>query len=539
MLNYGLESSDADNLLWHVNFFRLDASRKLDPDQRAERGQFFTPPSVAQLMASMFAKRPEIMNVLDPGAGVGSLTAALVVELCKRKQKPKLISITAYEIEPLLTEYLKSTFELSSTLCKNVGIEFKDEIFQEDFVAAGVAMVNNDLFSSKRKRFNCVIMNPPYHKINSKSKERKLLRRVNIETSNIYVAFLWLSIKLLESDGELVAITPRSFCNGPYFRVFRQAFFKTMTLRRIHIFESRSKAFGEDDVLQENIIINAVKSTDNTSQKVIISSSIGPEDEFPTLREVSHDEVVNPEDQDAIIHIVPDESGKNVGDQMEEFDCSLKDLDLKVSTGRVVDFRVKDLLRKESSKESVPLIYPSHFSQGFIKWPILNFKKPDSIARAAKQRGLLLPAGYYVLVKRFSSKEEPRRIVAAVYDPNRIPNDMVGFENHTNYYHRNNQGMPVAMAKGLAVFLNSTIVDQYFRQFSGHTQVNATDLRKLKYPSKEKLQALGSKVSNTFPTQDELDRLVREEFNILCQQKRYPIRTHRKEQMKLEISFMH
>ena len=47
------------------------------------------------------------------------------------------------------------------------------------------------------------------------------------------------------------------------------------------------------------------------------------------------------------------------------------------------------------------------------------------------------------------------------------------------------------MALGLAVYLNSTMIDNYFRQFNGHTQVNATDLRLLKYPSKKVLIDLG------------------------------------------------
>jgi hypothetical protein len=33
---------------------------------------------------------------------------------------------------------------------------------------------------------------------------------------------------------------------------------------------------------------------------------------------------------------------------------------------------------------------------------------------------------------RFSSKEEDRRVVAAVYDPKRIDAEQAGFENHTN-----------------------------------------------------------------------------------------------------------
>jgi hypothetical protein len=47
------------------------------------------------------------------------------------------------------------------------------------------------------------------------------------------------------------------------------------------------------------------------------------------------------------------------------------------------------------------------------------------------------------------------------------------------------------LANGLAVFLNTTAIDENFRCFNGHTQVNATDLRLIKYPSRATLMTLG------------------------------------------------
>src|SRR6185295_995357 len=121
------------------------------------------------------------------------------------------------------------------------------------------------------------------------------------------------------------------------------------------------------------------------------------------------------------------------------------------------------------------------------------------------------PNEYYVLLKRFSSKEERRRVVAAVYDPTDIPGPIVGFENHLNYFHHHGRGIDVTLARGLAAFLNSTLVDDYFRQFSGHTQVNATDLRMMRYPTRVQLLALGRRIKTTFPAQADLDELVAQE----------------------------
>jgi len=68
---------------------------------------------------------------------------------------------------------------------------------------------------------------------------------------------------------------------------------------------------------------------------------------------------------------------------------------------------------------------------------------------------------------------------------------VLGFENHLNVFHKGKQGLSEALAHGLVTFLNTTAVDEYFRSFSGHTQVNATDLRLMKYPSRKNLITLG------------------------------------------------
>lgn len=121
---------------------------------------------------------------------------------------------------------------------------------------------------------------------------------------------------------------------------------------------------------------------------------------------------------------------------------------------------------------------------------------------------LMVPSGTYVLVKRFSSKEERRRVVAAVFDSELVKSDVVGFENHLNYFHQRGAPLDRNLAWGLSLFLNCSPLDAYFRQFNGHTQVNATDLRSLRYPKKTDLIKLGNRVKETLPSQEKLDELV-------------------------------
>ncbi len=119
-----------------------------------------------------------------------------------------------------------------------------------------------------------------------------------------------------------------------------------------------------------------------------------------------------------------------------------------------------------------------------------------------------MPNEWYVLVKRFSSKEERRRVVAYVYNPDEIDCKQVGFENHWNVFHWRKRGIDPAMAKGLACFLNSTILDTHFRLFSGHTQVNATISEIMQYPKAKALKHFGKQYRSDLE-QAEIDQIVR------------------------------
>ena len=449
---------------------RLNISPTLDPKKRSKLGQFMTPGRIAAFMAAMFRELPDDVRLLDAGAGMGALTAAFVLEACGRVRKPKSMDVTVYEVDPSLAAILRETLAACADECAAAGIAFRSRVVLADYILDA-----SQPLLSERRSYNCVILNPPYAKIGSGSDWRAALRTVGIETVNLYTAFVGLALLQMEQGGELVAITPRSFCNGPYYQPIRELILAESALRLLHVFEDRRTAFKDDDVLQENLIFQLRKG--GAQGSVRLSTDGG------SAREVAFAEIVGPQDRHRFIRLPV--AGDDLAQRVQALPCRLTDLGIAVSTGRVVDFRATDHLRKMPGTGTVPLIYPAHFANGHVGGAIPDFKKHNALADNAQTASLIVPGGTYVLTKRFSAKEEKRRLVAAIYDGGRA-----GFENHLNYFHAGGRGLPKRLAQGLANFLNSEAVDGYFRTFSGHTQVNATDLRNLHFPTVAQLEVI-------------------------------------------------
>lgn len=226
-------------------------------------------------------------------------------------------------------------------------------------------------------------------------------------------------------------------------------------------------------------------------------------------RAVSYAEMVHPADPEHFIHISADEADVQLAAAHANLAATLPEIGCQISTGRVVDFRSKEHLRPDPAEGAVPLIYPLHMREGGIAWPVPGAKKNNAIMLTDETKKMTFPSGYYVVVKRLSSKEERRRVVASVFDPSQIQCERIGFENHVNVFHVSGGGLAKEVARGLCLWLNSTLLDRLIRRFSGHTQVNATDLRNLRYPSTAQLAAIGNDwLQGALPDQEKIDDLV-------------------------------
>ncbi|MDR3360277.1 MAG: Eco57I restriction-modification methylase domain-containing protein [Bifidobacteriaceae bacterium] len=490
-----------DRLLSLAERVRVEATNGLDPAAQSARGQYFTPDKTAALIAGLPSlPHADVLRILDPGAGSGMLSAAIVERVCA-DGRAAAIDLTVVEADASLLPALHQTARLCRQWGCDHGVAVGVRVVAGDFV-----LMQTGLDAELGFNYDLVIMNPPYQKLGSASWQRKVLESSGWRVTNLYAAFLAVGVDSLRHGGQLVAITPRSFANGPYFGQFRRRLLAEVAFNRLHTFESRSTVFADTGVLQENVVFSATKGGHRDS--VVITSSHGPTDEV-AARSVGYGELVSPTDRQQFIRISVDETSEEAVRVLEALPASLAALGLKVSTGKVVDFRARQNLRDTPRPGCLPLVYPGNLRQGEVQWP-----RPIGKAQAfgllkESDSKALLPSGYYVLVKRFSAKEERRRIVAAVWDPTRHEDQPVAFENHLNVFHKKGVGLDRELAWGLCLWLNSTVVDRYFRTFSGHTQVNATDLRSLNYPDAPTLRRLGQG-ADRLPEQDALDQLVEE-----------------------------
>jgi len=438
-------------------------------------GQYLTPDVIAHFMANLavkYGKNDQNIKILDPGAGQGILFSSLIEKLFKFDEK-QFFDVDAFEIDLSILDEL----QIHSQLVKNkYGIT--TNIINKDFIDS----MTYDLSWGQGKKYTHIIMNPPYKKMNITSAHYRHLAEIGINTVNLYAGFLGLAIKLLSEDGVIVAIIPRSFCNGQYFLSFRKYILSTCNILHIHSFKSRSEAFSEESVLQENIIL-VLNRKNNEHSLVTISTSSDRQLTNYNEHNFSLEEIIKIDDSQVYFHIPINGNVK----KLDLFQTSLSTLGISISTGPIVDFRMKEKLQYSYINNSTPLLYPVHFKNGRTIWPIESKKPISIILNDIDKKKLVFSTGDYVVVKRFSSKEEKRRIWASIiYEDDFEGNDFT-VENHLNIYHIGKKGINRKIAIGLYVFLNSDYLDNIFRDFSGHTQVNATDLKNIKYPSQDQL----------------------------------------------------
>ncbi|MHA4128155.1 Eco57I restriction-modification methylase domain-containing protein [Bacillus cereus] len=509
IINQDKGKSRLCNLTNEVELLSVEKNNITTQKEKKERGQFFTSTAVAKLMVQMISFKKKNLQVLDPGSGTGILIAALVERVINENLKVN-ISVDLYENDSKTIPFLYKSMELCLVKMRENGNGFKYNIIEEDYIISHESYFEHSLFEEKfvSEKYDIVISNPPYYKLNKQHKYSKILKEYIFGQPNVYFMFMAVSERLLKQHGQLIFLTPRSYCSGPYFQKFRKLFFAKIQPSQFHLFESRKSNFPLEKILQENVILNGFKIK-KPFDEIIISTS-NTSDIHDSYKEFRLEKKLVMSNNDNLIRLPVSEEEKKTVELFDSWVNSLEVMNMSISTGPVVTFRVQEAIKEFKAERTFPLLYMKHLNDKEIVFPLSH--QEEGIEKNYTTKPILVPTKNYVIIKRFSSKEQYKRIYASALLKEKFPYEMVGLENHLNYIYKKSGELSEVETVGLVAFLNSKLVNKFFCIVNGHTQVNATDLKMMKFPNYDFLNELGYRILNGNLLDDQVDEFIKGYF---------------------------
>lgn len=463
--------------------------------------QYFTNIKIAIFMADMIndisSHGTRTLRILDAGAGEGILGIQAVIRCIELGYKN--IELTCYEIDDELHPLIK---EHANTL-KN-SLETKD-------VRVDIQIISADFVLSKSsKKYDIAIINPPYFKYSVKaSSYADATSDLFKGNPNIYASFMAICIESLRTKGILISITPRSFTNGLYFKGFRNFLYENVSFEHIHIFKSRDKVFKDSQVLQECVICKMIKT--KQAENVAISSSNSDVDLASSIvNTYSKNLIIDMSNDLKMIHIPENKREASILIQANSLESTFEKSGYFISTGPVVEHRTREFITEHNSNPDIkiyaPLIRPHNVNPMEVR--LLEHGKNAYFLINKLSTKHLLKNKTYILLKRFSTKDEKKRLIAGILHADTSTSEYVGIGNKINYIGLKDEELSTEEAFGLSAVLNSKFMDDYFRCFSGNTQVNASEIRVMKFPSRRKVQCIGNELQDKKLVEDMIEEVV-------------------------------
>lgn len=512
-----IESFDKELPSQYADRLGVYYTKQVTPKHKKENGQFFTPTPIAYLMASFCNSKSSRLRILDPGCGTAVLSCALIEHLIEKNQHIDFIDLVVYETDPDLIIFSEKVLSHLQIWLNNKGINFRYLLHIKDFILDNAHVLRNSILF--QDNFDIIISNPPYFKLSKDDEKTIAAKELVSGQPNIYSIFMGIAAKLLNANGELIFITPRSFASGNYFKAFRELFFNTVQIERIHLFNSRKETFNRDSVLQETVIVKAIKERIDSRKNVNISSSFGIKDIYePTIKYFKSYELIDLSSKEKILHLPTNDKEEAVLELVTTWKNNLANYDIQISTGPVVSFRSLDFIQNIYENGTVylaPLFWLHNVNKMSLEWPVTIKDKGQFIKIEDGSKSLLIPNKNYIFLRRFSTKDDKSRLIAAPYFCNYAKSNYIGVENKVNYIYRKNGHLERSEVAGLCALLNSELFDTYFQIFNGNVNVSATELREMRFPPVNDIKGIGNKIilSNDY-SMENVNKIVNENFNL-------------------------
>lgn len=457
-------------------------------------GRFFTKKETAKLMASMLTLDGEktAFTLLDPGAGTGILSAAVVEAICESCPACRQIFLTCYESDPEFIPMLEDNLErIRKKARHDYDVRLYVTVYHENYITESQNHYTVTLYDTVEDKFDLIICNPPTDMVEKGAAEAKRAGGVTQVKINSAFLFAKMAARHLEDGGRLVIMLPTTVASASALAQYRREMAATLSLERIHLFIGKQKNDKRAIPLKKSIILAYKKGEHPATVDISTSTDWGKPQATVKLPPLDYDFIVDK--KDGSLTLPKSAEDTKIVKYISSFPETLDSLGLKMSTGLVIDSRCEDLLFTEPIKSCLPLIRPTAIKGGQIRFPLpipKQYIAPANTSLIQKNKNM-------VIVKRVPAKSDERFVNAAVYLASQLPQfKYISTHNKINFIDTKDkdQEMPSRLAFGIFALLNSTIYDRFLSIVSKSKQINAKELRHLPLPPRAMIESIGIRI---------------------------------------------
>jgi len=489
--------------------------RMKSKSENVRLGRLFTKKETARLMASMltFEEGKTAYTVLDPGAGTGILSAAVIEEICQRCSSCRQIFLTAYESNPEFIAMLEDNLERVRKKARHdYDVRVFVTVYNENYITESQNHYTVTLFNTVEDKYDIIICNPPSEMVEKTSLEAKRAGGVTQVKINSAFLFAKMAKKHLEDGGKLVIVLPTTVATASSLTAYRREMAEELSLLKVHLFIGKAKNSARAIPLKKSVILCYGKCEKPETVTISTSTDNGKPENTVVLPPLSYGFVVD--EKDGTLTLPKSIEDTRIVKYISEFPETLSSIGLKISTGLVIDSRCDGLLFTDAIKGCVPLIRPIAIRNGQIRFPLPI--KHQYIAPV--NTNLIQRNKNMVIIKRVPAKSDNRFLNCAVYMASQLPQyKYISTHNKINFIDTKNASseIPSRLAFGLFALLNSTIYDRYISIVSKSKQINAKEMRALPLPPRNIIENIGMRLMSARQTSVEVcDQIVNPTLHI-------------------------